>query len=138
VEIVVMESVNCTITRDGDFQSCEVLGELILKCLDPKKLKLTVQLQLPPECAGLKPHPNLKKDVFTQAGVLEAKSAFPLSQSLSALKYRNVLQAPFGLCTWYNHPSLTVELSKSVGGIPLEALKLVLPDCCEVLSEEGN
>lgn len=42
VEITIVESVNCTLTRDGDFQSCEVLGELVLKCLDPKKLKVTI------------------------------------------------------------------------------------------------
>lgn len=61
-----------------------------------------------------------------------------MQQPLSALKYRNVLHTPFGLCTWYNHPSLTVELSSTVNGIPLEALSLVLPEGCEVTSEEGN
>ena len=100
------------------------MGEIILKCLDSKKTKLQIEMQIPNDLNGLRPHPNLKRDVFNSSKILEPKSAFPHNQMLSALKYKQSLEAPFGLCTWYSHPSLTVELQKTNGVIPLNAFAI--------------
>ena len=99
-----------SLTRENDLESMEIQGEVLLKCLDPKRLNLSVQMT-PNQDIPLKPNPNIDRQMWAKDHTLKAKKgAFPLHQNVPALKYKiqklSLDQLPFTFTYWFNESSI--------------------------------
>lgn len=112
--ILIKETVNAEITRDGAISSSELKGVLELRINDRElahaKLKLNDSVQVKDRSLQFKTHPNIDKNAFLSTkviGLRDSEKAFPSNdKSLGVLRWRKVGSAddktlvPLDISTW--------------------------------------
>jgi hypothetical protein len=113
ITISVNETLTAKLTREGALKSFEVKGDLQLKISDPAltKLSLSVSAIEGPLKAQFRTHPNVDRNLFTTAKVLQLKDTtkrFPSNNSIGVLRWRATAGAdtpdvlPITFTAWVN------------------------------------
>ncbi|CAK7198189.1 coatomer subunit delta [Sporothrix eucalyptigena] len=141
IHIVVNESVNAKLTRDGVVNSLAISGDLNLRVADASltKIKLNLDAQAT-HGAQFRTHPNVDKNLFNSSRIIQMSNTakgFPVNQSVGVLRWRaspkvdDTSALPISFTVWVNKDgdgncTLTVEYELT-GGEALDDVVVSIP-----------
>ena len=141
IHIVVNESVNAKLTRDGVVSSLAISGDLNLRVSDASltKIKLNLDAQ-PTHGAQFRTHPNVDKNLFNSSRIIQMTNTakgFPVNQFVGVLRWRaspkvdDTASLPISFTVWVNKDgdgncTLTVEYELT-GGDALDDVVVSIP-----------
>lgn len=141
IHIVVNESVNAKLTRDGVINSLAISGDLNLRVLDASLTKIKLNLDASPtHGAQFRTHPNVDKNLFNSSRIIQMSNTtkgFPVNQSVGVLRWRaspkvdDTAALPISFTVWVNKDgdgncTLTVEYELT-GGDALDDVVVSIP-----------
>lgn len=141
IHIIVKESINANISREGIVNSLAVSGDLNLRVTDPSLTKIKLNLNAEPtHGAQFRTHPNVDRNLFNSSKIIQMTNAtkgFPVNQSVGVLRWRATPKAddtsalPISFTVWVNKDgagssTLTVEYELT-GGEALDDVSVSIP-----------
>ena len=145
IHVVINESVNAKITRDGVVNSLAISGDLNLRVSDASltKIKLNLDAQAT-HGAQFRTHPNVDKNLFNSSRTIQMSNTakgFPVNQSVGVLRWRaspkvdDTSALPISFTVWVNKDgngscTLTVEYELT-GGEALDDVSVTIPFAVE-------
>ena len=141
IHIIVKESINANLSREGIVNSLAVSGDLNLRVTDPSLTKIKLNLNAEPtHGAQFRTHPNVDRNLFNSSKIIQMTNAtkgFPVNQSVGVLRWRATPKAddtsalPISFTVWVNKDgagssTLTVEYELT-GGDALDDVSVSIP-----------
>ncbi len=141
IHIVVNESINAKLSREGVVNSLTISGDLNLRVADASLTKIKLNLDAhPTHGAQFRTHPNVDRNLFNSSRIIQMSNAtkgFPVNQSVGVLRWRaapkvdDTSALPISFTVWVNKDgdgncTLTVEYELT-GGEALDDVTVAIP-----------